>query len=57
VRALAPLPIEIAIEHAGGVDSDVTQGFGLLARSKPLWPVDDPTWRGVIGTVSDFAAR
>lgn len=55
MRAL--LPIEIAIDRAGAVDADVLQGLDLLARSQPLWPVDDATWRGIVGGISDFAAR
>jgi hypothetical protein len=51
------LPLEAAIERAGGLPADVVHGLGLLARSQPLWPLDTLTWRGMVGSVSDFAAR
>jgi hypothetical protein len=57
MRARRALPLETAIERAGGLPADVARGLDLLSQSKPLWPVDAATWCGVVGSVSDFAAR
>jgi hypothetical protein len=51
------LPLEAAIDRASGPPADVVNGLDLLARSRPVWPLDATTWRGVVGSVSDFAAR
>ncbi len=56
MSALAALPLEGAIERAGGLPADVVRGLEALAQVR-LWPVDDETWRGVVGSVSRFAAR
>jgi hypothetical protein len=51
------LPLEAAIERAGGLPADVVRGLDRLTQSPPLFPVDEATWRGVVGSVTDFAAR
>lgn len=57
VAARAVLPLENAIEHTGGLPVDVVRGLDLLARSRPLWPIDDVAWRVAIGSVLAFAER
>jgi hypothetical protein len=51
------LPLEAAIERAGGLPADVVRGLDRLTQSPPLFPVDDAAWRGIVATVADFATR
>jgi hypothetical protein len=51
------LPLEAAIEHAGGPPADVVHGLDLLARSPPLWPIGTDYWSLAVATVEEFAAR
>jgi len=51
------LSLEAAIEQARGLRHEIGQGLDLLARGPRLWPVDGPTWEGVVASVVGFAER
>ncbi len=51
------LPLEFAIERAGGLPCDVAAGLELLARARPLWPIGTAEWSRAVASVQAFAER
>ncbi len=54
---MAALPLEAAIERAGGMRNEIACGLDQLAQSPPLWPLDAGTWSDVVASVHAFADR